>query len=123
MWPIVQAGAHVEISFDDSQSIRLGDLVAVWRSGLRKTVLHRVVAMIDELIATQGDGTPVIDGWFHRSEVLGVAPGIVVGRYHWRTCPRWLAVFFHRVLLWVLPLVRRSLRGYRHLKRALRAAI
>lgn len=115
MLPAIWPGALVE--FCGASHLRVGEIVLARTSDDSDALwlVHRVVAVDGDKVLLQGDGHATPDGWFPRSDVLGKAKGIVIGRWQWTSCPAPLKYVLQRLWLLLIPASRRVLKARRQI--------
>lgn len=72
MKPFVRDGDQVRV--DPNERPRVGDLVLLRQGDFG--VVHRVVARLGARLLIKGDNLPRADGWFARTDLLGVVTAI-----------------------------------------------
>jgi signal peptidase I len=70
MEPIIRSGDFITIS-PISEQLNQGDIVAVVSKDFR-LIIHRIVAIVNDLYYIKGDNLYNIDGVFSRGEILGI---------------------------------------------------
>lgn len=111
MWPWVMPETQLYIVSCRKDELSLGTLVLFRRDN--GFGLHRVVALLNEGVMTQGDAHACPDALVPFSDVVGRVRGVVLGRIVWKDAPEWLVLLTQRAAFLAAPRLRTSMRTLR----------
>lgn len=77
MSPFIKSG-HALIIQPVNREIRIkaGDIVALASQNREKIIVHRVIGIKNSLFQVKGDNCPRDDGWFQKTDILGIVRGV-----------------------------------------------